>query len=316
LAKKAELSELPLEGEAAMNKRARTFRRVEPLLYLLPSAVIMLLIMGYPIIYNIGISFFKWTLQDPSRDFIGFENYFKVLADSKFVTVLLNTVVWTALGVMLQMVIGVGMALFADGLKRGKTFLRTIMLVPWLIPGVVTALIWKFMLQSDVGIINFIQMSLGFSDKNILFISDPNIALFTLIVVNVWKATPFWFLMITAGLQGKPVDQIESAHLDGAKYHHVLRHIILPHLSPVIASTGVLTTIWTLNYFDLIWSTTKGGPINATSTMPIYTYRLAFEQFDFGRSAAMAVVSLILVCVVCVPYVRKMFGNLKGEGVL
>jgi multiple sugar transport system permease protein len=276
----------------------------------------MLLILGYPIAYNIGISFFKWTLRDMERSFIGFANYIKVLSDAKFVTVLWNTVLWTALGVVLQMIVGVGMAMFTDGLRYGKAFLRTIMLVPWLIPGVVTALIWKFMLQSDVGIINFIQMSLGFSDKNILFMSDPKIAIFTLILVNVWKAAPFWFLMVTAALQNKPVDQIESARLDGAKYHHVFRHIILPHLSPVIASTGVLTTIWTLNYFDLIWSTTKGGPMDSTTTMPIYTYRLAFEQFDFGRSAAMAVISLVLVCLVCVPYVRKMFGNLKEEGTL
>jgi multiple sugar transport system permease protein len=276
----------------------------------------MLLILGYPIVYNVGISFFKWTLRDPERSFIGLENYIRVLSDSKFFSVLWNTVLWTALGVVLQMIVGIGMALFTDGLKRGKTFLRTIMLVPWLIPGVVTALIWKFMLQSDVGIINFIQMSLGFSDKNILFMSDPKIAIFTLILVNLWKATPFWFLMITAALQNKPIDQMESARLDGAKYPQVVRHIILPHLSPVIASTGVLTTIWTLNYFDLIWSTTRGGPMDATTTMPIYTYRLAFEQFDFGRSASMAVVSLIIVCLVCVPYVKKMFANLKEEGTL
>jgi multiple sugar transport system permease protein len=305
-----------IEGEALMKKNITMFQRVEPLLYLVPSVIIMLLILGYPIVYNVGISFFNWTLRDPLRTFVGLRNYIRVLSDSNFFIVLGNTVLWTALGVILQMIVGIGMALFADGLKNGKTFLRTIMLVPWLIPGVVTALVWKFMLQSDVGIINFIQMSLGFSDENILFISDPKIAIFTLILVNVWKAAPFWFLMITAALQGKPVDQMESARLDGAKYPQVIRHIILPHLSPVIASTGVLTTIWTLNYFDLIWATTRGGPMNATTTMPIFTYRLAFEQFDFGRSAAMAVVSLILVCIVCIPYVKKMFGNLKEEGTL
>ncbi|MDR2901100.1 MAG: sugar ABC transporter permease [Treponema sp.] len=299
-----------------MTKRISIFQRVEPLLYLVPSAIIMLLILGYPIIYNMGISFFNWTLRDPERTFTGLKNYIDVLTDTKFFTILWNTVLWTALGVILQMIVGIGMALFADGLKSNKAFLRTIMLVPWLIPGVVTALIWKFMLQSDVGIINFIQISIGISDENILFMSDPKIAIFTLILVNVWKAAPFWFLMITAALQNKPIDQMESARLDGAKFHQVIRHIILPHLTPVIASTGVLTTIWTLNYFDLIWSTTKGGPMDSTTTMPIYTYRLAFEQFNFGRSAAMAVVSLVLVCIVCVPYVKKMFGNLKEEGTL
>jgi multiple sugar transport system permease protein len=212
--------------------------------------------------------------------------------------------------------IGIALALFVDVLIRGKRFMRTVVLIPWLIPGVVTALMWKFMTQADVGIINYILMSSGLTDKNILFMSDPAFALPSLIFVNLWKAVPFWFLMITAALQDKPLDQIESATLDGARYHHILSRIILPHLSPVIAATGVLTTIWTLNYFDLIWTTTKGGPMDSTSTLPIYTYRLAFEFNDFGRAAALAVISLIIVSLVCIPYVRKIFGNLREEGAL
>lgn len=159
-------------------------------------------------------------------------------------------------------------------------------------------------------------MSLHITDKNLLFLSDVNLTLFVLILVNVWKATPFWFLMVTAGLQNKPTDQIEAAIMDGAKYRHVLKYVILPHLSSIIASTGVLTTIWTLNYFDLIWVMTRGGPMDTTSTLPVYTYRLAFEFNDFGKSAAMAVVSLCIVSIVCIPYIRKMFRDMKSEGVM
>lgn len=297
-------------------KTPHALRKLEPYAYLLPSSVIMLLMLGYPIGYNLVISFFDWTLKRQEKTFNGLTNYIKVLTDDKFLLILKNTIVWTAVGVVLQMVAGIALALFIDDMVRGKKYMRTIVLIPWLIPGVVTALMWKWMLQSDVGIINHFLMSNGFTEKNILFLSDPNIALYTLILINLWKAAPFWFLMITAGLQSKPVDQIESATLDGARYRHILRHIILPHLSPVIASTGVLTTIWTLNYFDLIWATTKGGPMDSTSTLPIYTYRLAFEFNNFGRSAALAVISLVIVALVCIPYVRKMFGNLKEEGVL
>jgi multiple sugar transport system permease protein len=175
---------------------------------------------------------------------------------------------------------------------------------------------WKLMMQADVGIINYLLMGNGLTDKNILFMSDPAFAMPSLIFVNLWKAVPFWFLMITAALQDKPMDQIESASMEGARYRHVLRHIILPHLSPIIASTGVLTTIWTLNYFDLIWATTRGGPMDSTSTLPIYTYRLAFEFNDFGRAAALAVISLIIVSLVCIPYVKRIFFNLREEGVL
>jgi len=276
----------------------------------------MLLILGYPIVYNLVISFFRWTLKNPEKTFIGFANYAAVLGMDNFFVILRNTLVWTIAGVVLQMVLGIGLALFVDDLVRGKKFMRTIILVPWLIPGVVTALMWKFMMQADVGIINYLLMRSGLAGKNILFMSDPALALPSLIFVNLWKAVPFWFLMITAALQDKPQDQIESATLDGARYRHILKSVILPHLSPVIASTGVLTTIWTLNYFDLIWTTTKGGPMDSTSTLPIYTYRLAFEFNDFGRAAALAVISLVIVSLVSIPYVKRIFVNLGEEGVL
>ncbi|WP_394924179.1 carbohydrate ABC transporter permease [uncultured Robinsoniella sp.] len=289
---------------------------IVPYLYLVPATVIMVVMLGFPIIYNIGVSFFDWTLMSKEKTFHGFANYIKIFSDEKFVKILMVTLVWTLLGIVLQMVIGIAMALIVDKMNIGKKFMRTSMLIPWIIPGVVTALMWKWMLQADVGIINNLLMSLKLTDKSILFLSDTHLALITLVLINAWKATPFWFLMITAGLQSKPVDQIEAATVDGARYPHILKYVILPHLSPVISSTGILTTIWTLNYFDLIWTTTKGGPLDATSTLPVYTYRLAFEFNDFGRSAAMAVISLIIVSIACIPYIRKMFQNLKYEGVL
>jgi multiple sugar transport system permease protein len=227
-----------------------------------------------------------------------------------------NTLIWTILGVFLQMVIGIGLALFVDNMIRGKKYMRSIALLPWLIPGVVTALMWRFMFQADVGIINHLLNSSGITDQNVLFLADPNISIYSVIFVNLWRATPFWFLMITAGLQSKPRDQIEAATLDGARYPSVLRYVILPHLSPVIATTGVLTTIWTLNYFDLIWIMTRGGPLDSTSTLPVYIYRLAFEFNDFGRSASLSVISMIIVSIICIPYLIKMFSNMRQEGTL
>jgi multiple sugar transport system permease protein len=284
--------------------------------YLLPSALVMLIMLGYPIFYNIIISFFRWTLRSQEKNFIGFANYIAVLGGEKFFVIIRNTIIWTVMGVFLQMVVGIGLAIFVDDLVNGKKFLRTIVLLPWIIPGVVTALMWKFMMQADVGIINFLLMKTSLIKENILFLSNPSYALPSLIFINLWKAVPFWFLMITAALQSKPLDQIEAATMDGARYHHILSYIILPHLSPVIASTGVLTTIWTLNYFDLIWTTTKGGPMDSTSTLPIYTYRLAFEFNDFGQAAALAVISLVIVFLVCIPYVKRIFADLRKESIL
>ena len=294
----------------------KKIKKIVPYMYLVPSTVIMAVMLGFPIVYNIVISFFDWTLMNKDKTFNGLTNYINVLSDDKFLKILTITIIWTLLGVVLQMGIGIGMALFTDSITRGKKYLRTIMLIPWIIPGVVTALMWRWMMQADVGIINAVLKQVGLMDKNILFLSDTSIVLIVLVLINTWKAAPFWFLMITASLQNKPTDQIEAALIDRAKYRHILRYVIMPHLAPTIASTGILTTIWTLNYFDLIWVTTKGGPMDATSTLPVYTYRMAFEFNDFGGSAAVAVISLVLVSLICIPYVRKMFQNLKYEGVL
>ena len=233
----------------------RLGKKIEPYVYLLPSIVIIVLFLGYPIIYNLVISFFQWNIRRPDRPFAGLSNYISVLSDGKFPVILWNTLLWAGVGVASQMVFGITLALFADSLRGLQEYMRTIILLPWLIPGVVTALMWKWMFQADVGIINFLLMYFKITKDNILFISSPAMALPTLIFVNSWRAVPFWFLMITAGLQDKPLDQIESARMDGARYPAVLWHVILPHLSPVIASTGVLTTIWTLNYFDGIYGT-------------------------------------------------------------
>ncbi len=299
-----------------MNKTKQFSRKMNPYIYLIPSCVIMIVMLGFPIVYNCIISFCDWTLKSNDKTFNGLQNYINVLSDEKFIGILITTLMWTLGGIVLQMIVGIGMALFVDSLNKGKKYMRTIMLLPWLIPGVVTALMWKWMLQADIGVVNSTLMSLGIINKNILFLSNKNLALITLILINVWKAAPFWFLMITASLQSKPMDQIESAVLDGARYPTIFKSIILPHLSPTIASTGVLTTIWTLNYFDLIWMTTKGGPMDITTTLPIYTYRQAFEFNNFGQSAATAMISLIIVSLICIPYVKKMFINMKEEGAL
>lgn len=284
--------------------------------FLFPAVLLMLLFFAFPIVYNFVISFLKWSLKYAEHPFVGFNNYIKLIGDDSFFEIIGNTLVWTFLGVALQMILGIALAMFVDGMTKGQKFMRTILLIPWVIPGVVTALMWKFMLQSDIGLVNFVLQAVGITQSNIQFLSDSKLAMFTLVLVNTWKATPFWFLMITAGLQTKPLDQIEAARVDGAGFWTIFRKIILPHLSSIIASTGVLTSIWTLNYFDLIWVITKGGPKNATTTLPIQIYRLAFEENNFGRSAACAVVSLFIVVLISIPYIKKIFGDLKEEGVL
>jgi multiple sugar transport system permease protein len=295
-----------------MRLRALRKKNIEPYLFIMPAALMMLFFLGYSVIYNIGVSFFRWELALPGKSFIGLKNYINILTNDIFGKIVINSITWTVAGVVLQMVIGVSLALIVDNLRgRRSGFMQSVILMPWLIPGVVISLIWMCMLQSDLGVVNYLISALKITNQNILWFSDEKLAMFSVIIVNTWKAVPFWFLIITAALMDLPMDQIESARIDGARYISLFYHVILQHLKPVIVATCTLTTIWTFNNFDIIWVTTKGGPLDATSTLPIYTYRLGFSINNFGQSAAMSVLSFIIVAVVCTPYIRTMFNKIK-----
>jgi multiple sugar transport system permease protein len=295
-----------------MRSKLPRMKRAEPYLFIMPAALMMIFFLASSVIYNIGVSFFRWELAFSGKPFIGLKNYAEVISNAVFGKIVINSVVWTVVGVLLQMVMGIILALIVDTMRGWRSgFMQSVVLMPWLIPGVVTSLIWMCMLQSDLGVVNYLISALKITNQNILWFSDEKLAMFSVIIVNTWKAIPFWFLMITAALMDLPKDQVESARIDGARYISVLYHVILQHLKPVIVATCTLTTIWTFNNFDIIWIATKGGPLNATSTLPIYTYRLGFSLNNFGQAAAMSVVSFIIVTFVCAPYIRTMFKKIK-----
>jgi multiple sugar transport system permease protein len=287
-------------------------KRAEPYIFILPAALMILLFLGYPLVYNIGISFFRWQLAFADHPFVGLRNYARVLLGSAFGRVVLNTALWTVGGVCLQMAVGILLATMADGMRRWSSrMMQSLILLPWIIPGVVTSVIWMCMLQSDLGVIGYFIKALGGTSRSVLWFSDTRLALITVTMVNTWKAMPFWFLMITAGLMDVPRDQVESARIDGAGQLAVFRHVVLQHLKPVIAATATLTTIWTFNSFDIIWTITRGGPLNATATLPVYTYLLGFSINNFGQASATAVLSVLIVAVVCAPYIRSLYRRVR-----
>jgi multiple sugar transport system permease protein len=287
-------------------------KKAEPYLFILPAAVMILLFLGYPLVYNIGISFFRWQLAFADHPFTGLRNYARILSGSVFGRVVLNTALWTVGGVCLQMVIGILLAVMADGMRRGASrVMQTVVLLPWIIPGVVTSVIWMCMLQSDLGVVSYLINALGGTDRSVLWFSDTRLSLFSVTMVNTWKAMPFWFLMITAALMDVPRDQVEAARIDGARQLTVFRHVVFQHLKPVIAATATLTTIWTFNSFDIIWTITRGGPLNATATLPVYTYILGFTTNNFGQASAMSVISVLIVAIVCAPYIRALYRKVR-----
>lgn len=294
-----------------MNNRLK--RQLTPYLLIAPAVILTLLVVGYPIIYNIYISFFSWKLSSPVHEFIALDNY-RWLFDHNFWKILWNTIIWTVGCVAFAFLIGLALACYVDEKKKTEGIYRGFLLLPWIIPAIIVVFIWRWMLQSDLGILNYGLMAIGIIKEPISWLSNENVVMWTCIMVNTWKAYSMWFIMLLAGLKSLPFDQIESARIDGANTWNIFLHIKVPHLKPVIMSTGILCIIWALNYVELIYALTGGGPDNATMTMTVQSYILGFEYYDFGRSSAMSTLALIIIILMIIPYIRIMFKQLKEGG--
>lgn len=292
-----------------MGRKYRLKQKATPYLLILPAVLLTFLVVGYPIVYNLYISFFSWKISSPVHRFVGLKNYESVLSEN-FGQILMNTMVWTVGCVIFAFVIGLVLACYVDGRKFEGVY-RGFLLLPWIIPSIIVVFIWRWMLQSDLGILNYLLVSLHIIDEPITWLSNESTAMFTVIMVNTWKAYTTWFIMLLAGLKSLPMEQVESARIDGANGWQIFLHIKIPHLKPVILSTGILCIIWAINYVELIYSMTGGGPNNTTMTLPVQSYILGFEVYDFGRSSALSTITLLIVIVMIIPYIRLMFKQLK-----
>ena len=277
-------------------------------LYVLPALLLLAAVMGLPIIRAVLMSFQRFTLTElvsGNTPFVGFDNYARAFADPTFPVALVNSIVFTVVSIALQFSIGLGLALlFGRGFPLSNTF-RGLMLTGWQIPVVVTGTLFLWMFNVDYGLVNFILQSLHLITEPIGWTVDAGAALPAVIIANVWLGIPFNLILLSAAIAGLPSDIYEAATVDGASSWQKTRHLTLPLLRPAILAVLVLGFIYTLRVFDLIWIMTKGGPGTATEVLPTFAYRLAFVHFDFGKSAAVAVVVLSILFVAAIAYLRS-----------
>ncbi|MED1714257.1 carbohydrate ABC transporter permease [Bacillus paralicheniformis] len=282
-------------------------RKWEGCFYLFPAVLFMLALIGYPLIYNIILSFQNVSLANiASKDisFIGIDNYQRLAQDKVFWASLKNTLLYTAGSVVFQFAIGFLLALFFSMKFRLAPFLRGLMMVSWLIPLTVTALLFKFMMASNEGVFNQLLLSWGMIDNPIPWLSDPNIAIWSVIIANIWVGIPFNMLLISAGLSSLPEDVYESASLDGANAFQKFIHLTLPLLRPVITVVMMLGFIYTFKVFDLVFVMTGGGPVHATEVLSTVSYRYSFDEFQFSMGAASANVLFFILLLVSLVYLR------------
>lgn len=265
-------------------------------------ALVALTMVAYPFVYNVWISLHIDRLSAADGQFVGFQNYEDLFRFGNFVSILETTLVWTFACLMFQFALGFVLALALDREHRGVGLIRTLLIAPWVMPGVVVGSIWVSILNPLSGIANSLLNAVGLPGDD--WLGDPKTALGSLVLANVWKGAPFWMLMIAAGLKAIPKELLEAASIDGAGYLSRIRYLILPALREVLILTGLLAFIWTFNFFDLAYAMTQGGPGISTTTVPFAIYQTSFAFFRFDEGAAWSVVSFVLMAILILFYIR------------
>ncbi len=296
-------------------KQMKRFFRYENvgLLYAMPAFLYMLYFAGYPIVSNIILSLQNVTVRNlvrGSKEFIGFDNYIKLMQDAVFLRALFNTLLFTVSCLVVQFLIGFALALLFQKNFPFARPVRGLLMIPWMIPMTVTALIFKFMFSTDVGIINYFLKSAGLISKNIQWLTSPSTAMTAVIIANIWIGIPFNTILISTGLTTIPLELYESAAIDGANGRQKFFKITLPLMRTTIESLLVLGFIYTFKVYDMVYVMTGGGPVNSTHLLSTYSYKLSFEMFQYSLGSSAANVLLVILLLVGVVYLKI---TMKGE---
>jgi multiple sugar transport system permease protein len=291
---------------AAPSARRITYRQIYPYLLIAPALSVFALVLIYPFIDGVRISFFQDTLMSQSRPFVGLDNYRAVFQIPQFGTVLRVSLTWAIGSVVGEAVLGMLVALMLNRAFRGRGVFRALLLVPWVMPAVVTAVIWRWLYHSEFGVVNQVFGPLGlFPDKE-NWLGDPSTALWAVMVANIWRGFPFWMTMILAGLQAIDPQLYEAARVDGARGWQLFRFITLPNLRIVLTITSILSFVGNFNNFTLVYALTEGGPVDSTKILPIFIWETAFKFTRFGEAAALATFFAVLMAIVIFVYARAL----------
>lgn len=288
-----------------MKSGKRHERRMSKYLYILPLLIVLLFVYVYPIIRTINFSFYELPFGGAQGKYVGLNNFVVVFQDSAFWTSFRNNIVWAFANLILQMTFAFAIAVALNKKVRGIGVVRTVVLLPWIIPTAAIACVIRWVLLPNIGIVNELLIRTGIIGSPINFLGVDN-AMLTLVFLNSWKAIPIGVLLILSALQTIPHDIYESAQVDGANAFQTFFRITYPIISKMLWFTGFLIFVWGFNAFDMIWMVTQGGPNIATQTLPIMVYRTAFKTMQLGASSTIAVTIAITLILVGLLYFKFM----------
>lgn len=259
---------------------------------LLPALLVLGLIVGYPAVSGIWYSFHNKMIGFASPRWVGLQHYSELIQDPAVLLSIWRTAVFAVISVGIKLPLGLGVALLLNQNFLGRGLARGVVLLPWSLPLVVGVLIWSWMYSDLFGVFNHLLMKAHLIRQPLNFLGDRDLAMPSVILVNIWRGFPFFAVNLLAGLQAIPDDLYEAGRVDGANRWQLFRHITLPGLRTVILIVSLLSFIWTTNDFTSIWVLTRGGPGTATEIFPIITYKIAFIGLELGRAAAIPVMLL------------------------
>ncbi len=276
------------------------------LLFIFPAVFLVAVLMYYPMLRAFLQSFWDTSMLRPQPQYVGLGQYTDLFTDRRFWGTVNNSLVWTLSVVAFQALFGLATAVLLNQNLPGKGFMRALVLLPWVLPGVVNAVLWRLMYDPQLGLINSLLISAHITSDKITWLASGSTAMLALIIAAIWKGFPFSTVMYLAALQSVDHEQLEAAQMDGANAWQRFRHVTLPSISGIIRLNLLLTTIWTFNYFDLIWVATRGGPNGATHIFPTIIYETGFTQFNFGRASAYGVIAVVVLLVFAGLYLREL----------
>lgn len=275
------------------------------LAFIAPFVVAALVFMVYPVAESLRMAFFYIDPLNPdAQRFAGLANFESVLGDALFWSSLRNAAYWTFVSIVLQTFVGVAIALLLHLPLRGISFFRGLLLFPYIVPTVVIALCWQWMLNPEIGIVNHVLKSSGLIRDNIYWLSTPDMAMFSTIMLNVWKYTPFVTICVLARLQTVPTELYDAAKVDGAGVLRRFTDITLPQLAEVLAVVVVFRAIWTFNKFEEIYLLTRGGPGTSTYNLAIYSFEQSIANLRMGVGAATGVIMMLILFLGSILYMR------------
>lgn len=278
--------------------------KLQPYLFLAPSFAILLVFLIFPLSWNIYISLHDVSLTTLLKDweYVGPENFVTLFSDPNFYTSLKVTLMFVGGSVALQFGVGMLMAIVLNQQIRGSGVYRAILIIPWTISAVIAAFSFKFILDDNFGILNYILNQMGI--ESVGWLSDPNIVVWSLVIANMWYGTPFTLLFLTAGLLSINPSLFEAARIDGASKMRSFFYITLPLLKPFMIINLILITMWSVNLFDIPLIMTGGGPLFSSTTASLYMYRQAFEFGLLSKGAAAGIILILINLTVAIIYVK------------